>query len=590
MVQEFFLSDLDPALIWTGILNRLKAKGILDEEDIQSILVGSTHRKKAPESEPAAHSQPKLRSGLTISLPEEEDQIVLEDPVAWKRLRFERRCFPIFMNLDGKTSLDEIHKDLDAAGIDLSPDKLKSFIRRIDALDLLENDETATKLARLIQTEEAVPVRPGFMRIIEKPDLTDKAIKVLPDARFQCRACGECCMYDFPLGPVTDAEQATILRADWSKEYPPKTTFFDPGIRYAENQELTRFAHFKKVNGHCIFLAPDNKCRVHQKIGYEKKPFCCKKWPLAFFMTDDALYAFTRYRCFHHHHYKTGRPLRELVERSLDLVPVMGVAGAPEEIPLTEDIRVPLGDYLVLEERLLAILAEEGSFEESILKAWYLYYGLLDRLSGQEGEVKAGTPDFLEKEGDRAFIGKRRKPKGPLSPAVSGILKAFYQHFYRWLIYNKGDFPAAQKFLLFLYRLIKSMTEIPGDEILDSILDIEPGTPLQEVRFDAAHPDIRAIFSYYLRNFIFGKQTFTFPAVRKGLGVLFFLVFFMKWHSRHLAVEENLAEVTVEHVAESMEYIDTLRDRSIFNIYLCWNPRISEFIMKRDSVRQLFQG
>ena len=80
--------------------------------------------------------------------------------------------------------------------------------------------------------------------------------QTLPAARWSCHGCGDCCR-DFRLGPVEpevvaalEARGASELagRPDWASQEPGPGG--EPGW------------FLRHVDGHCVFLLPDNRCAV----------------------------------------------------------------------------------------------------------------------------------------------------------------------------------------------------------------------------------------------------------------------------------------------------------------------------------------
>ena len=89
-------------------------------------------------------------------------------------------------------------------------------------------------------------------------------VRALPLAQhWDCHNCGDCCRgYTVR---VTDAEKAKLDAQGWDAT----PTAGTPGdYRLAQTE-----------GGACVFLGPDQKCRVHAKFGAQGKPLACRLYP-----------------------------------------------------------------------------------------------------------------------------------------------------------------------------------------------------------------------------------------------------------------------------------------------------------------------
>jgi lysine-N-methylase len=87
---------------------------------------------------------------------------------------------------------------------------------------------------------------------------------------WDCHSCGDCCR-SYAV-PVTAAEKARIEGQGWDKqpEYQNMALFTHRGSE-------THLAH--RPDGSCVFLGPDNRCRIHAAHGAAAKPLACRIYP-----------------------------------------------------------------------------------------------------------------------------------------------------------------------------------------------------------------------------------------------------------------------------------------------------------------------
>lgn len=86
----------------------------------------------------------------------------------------------------------------------------------------------------------------------------------IPDERFTCQSCGRCCQ----MWTITvDQSKVEQLRTEWPNGFRRRR---GEGDAYSTCM----------VRGRCYFLEDDNRCRIHNKLGYNAKPEGCKAFPL----------------------------------------------------------------------------------------------------------------------------------------------------------------------------------------------------------------------------------------------------------------------------------------------------------------------
>jgi lysine-N-methylase len=117
-----------------------------------------------------------------------------------------------------------------------------------------------------------------------------RPVKSLPMAQqWDCHVCGECCrMYAVR---VTADEKKRIEAQDWS-DVPE---IGESRIVYEKRIKDFRLNH--RDDGSCIFLGPDNRCRIHSKFGEAAKPMACRIYPFTLIPAGDQWRVGMRFAC-----------------------------------------------------------------------------------------------------------------------------------------------------------------------------------------------------------------------------------------------------------------------------------------------------
>lgn len=108
--------------------------------------------------------------------------------------------------------------------------------------------------------------------------------------RWDCHTCGDCCR-TYAVR-VTAEERDRILKQGWMA---------DPELKGAEpiiyNKQLGDHSLNHTPDGSCVFLGPNNLCRIHAKFGVAAKPFACRLYPFALVPAGDHWKVTLRYAC-----------------------------------------------------------------------------------------------------------------------------------------------------------------------------------------------------------------------------------------------------------------------------------------------------
>src|SRR5215218_9878219 len=107
-------------------------------------------------------------------------------------------------------------------------------------------------------------------------------VRSLPVAQnWDCRGCAACCQsYSIP---VSADERKRIEAQGWDLGTP----LFD-----ARGTTLNH-----RPDGACVFLGPDNRCRIHAKFGSAAKPLACRVYPFLLVPAGDHWRVGLRYAC-----------------------------------------------------------------------------------------------------------------------------------------------------------------------------------------------------------------------------------------------------------------------------------------------------
>jgi Fe-S-cluster containining protein len=187
-----------------------------------------------------------------------------------------------------------------------------------------------------------------------------------PDARFECHRCGACCLRTQGV-ELLPGDRERIERHDWAGEGGRLAKgFLEPRF---PNQEATTPERLRAQDGRCIFLDPDNLCRIEKRLGHAAKPARCRAFPLRFASTPRGIHVSVSPECQSQHRvYADGPPvevtdeLRELA-RQMPRLLVIGKAFVFRE---GEPPRLGWDDvYAVLEDAAAQVIPPRSSEREA---------------------------------------------------------------------------------------------------------------------------------------------------------------------------------------------------------------------------------
>jgi lysine-N-methylase len=155
---------------------------------------------------------------------------------------------------------------------------------------------------------------------------------------WDCHSCGDCCRsYAVPVAPE---ERARIESQGWAAR--PE---FQGVALFTQRGPDTHLAH--RPDGSCVFLGPDNRCRIHAAHGAAAKPLACRIYPFLLVPASDHWNLGLRMACPSAAENKGG-PLADHLREAREFAALLeasakGAEGAPPP-PLYGSQVVPWGD------------------------------------------------------------------------------------------------------------------------------------------------------------------------------------------------------------------------------------------------------
>jgi Fe-S-cluster containining protein len=113
--------------------------------------------------------------------------------------------------------------------------------------------------------------------------MSENTLRIPKDARWACRSCAACC-HGFDYGPVEEATIERLRQLDVAAHWAPAAEV-DAWATQRRSQDGRMGWFLTHVDGHCVFLQPDNLCAIHAKFGPEAKPGFCREFP--YYLVED---------------------------------------------------------------------------------------------------------------------------------------------------------------------------------------------------------------------------------------------------------------------------------------------------------------
>jgi Fe-S-cluster containining protein len=115
-------------------------------------------------------------------------------------------------------------------------------------------------------------------------------VHVSKDQRFTCAQCGRCCRRATVAVSLAEAESYRSMNAErWS------SGAGDPFVEIPGYPGLRQIR--KREDGACVFLADDGRCRLHQELGFDRKPLSCRVFPFRFHPIESDVVVTSSFSC-----------------------------------------------------------------------------------------------------------------------------------------------------------------------------------------------------------------------------------------------------------------------------------------------------
>src|SRR4051794_15750172 len=119
-----------------------------------------------------------------------------------------------------------------------------------------------------------------------------------PQQRFTCSGCARCCHAEVVVTPVEHTAYARARAERWFRE----SATAEAGAAREPFLPLENkpgwFRIRRRPDGVCGFLSPENRCRLHEELGGDRKPLVCRLFPFSLHRPDpQAPVAVTSFCC-----------------------------------------------------------------------------------------------------------------------------------------------------------------------------------------------------------------------------------------------------------------------------------------------------
>ncbi len=195
---------------------------------------------------------------------------------------------------------------------------------------------------------------------------------------WDCGSCSACCRtYHVP---VSAEERKRIEGQGWEREAEMAgVSFFAQEGSWLSGRSF-RLNH--RADGACVFLGPDNRCRIHAKFGAAAKPLACRIYPFLLVPAGDHWRLGLRYAC-PSSAANFGQPLAEHLPEVRDYAAALesdspSAVNAPPTA-LQKGQLVPWSDLLRIAAAVSKVLSDS---DEPLERRWRMVLGLVHLCRG----------------------------------------------------------------------------------------------------------------------------------------------------------------------------------------------------------------
>lgn len=352
------------------------------------------------------------------------------------------------------------------------------------------------------------------------------------DLFYKCMNCGICCknwhmeisMDDYR--NLTENESYCRLEKLFP-DSPPILRF--PG----ENR-----AALHKVDGTCVMF-DHNSCLIHKELGFEAKPYVCRKFPFVLSDTPDGIYVGVSFKC-EAIRKNLGKPLTDYalsINRLLKETPADDAG--KEIVSLTDKYGITWESYCLLEEFILRCLEIPDIFS-----AVWIPLGMVTSLIYEKAGKNETTPAMLDMTGlpiiNEDMLQGRNEAMFQYQMEFAASMISIIEN---WedsrnmedsqIILNGGAIESGTYRKKLLVQAFREYLEMPADEWKKS--------------------DVRS----YLRHIIkWRKQLLRFDNLFIGLTALSFMPFLFVWYSFTSAISGGREDPDDEDFRNALGILD----------------------------------
>jgi len=379
---------------------------------------------------------------------------------------------------------------------------------------------------------------------------------------YDCELCGWCCkQYDITF---SEAEYKRLSSHDWGK-LEPDMAGQDWCAPYHNRRSPDSYRLRYKPEGGCVFLADDNKCRMHAHVGELAKALGCCVFPFTFVRTPSGVYVGGRFSC-RAMAYGRGAPVihrEKQLRKQFELVAQAGHAPQyPDNVIFAGNRTLPWSDYMHLDEAILRILLRD---DLALVQRLFALCKFLETLREAKVEKVRGArfKEFVELL-EQGLLHEAAREELP--PPVRGIRKVMFRQFCFIFQRREGGYyhelGLGGKLKVRLGNLGRAiqfafgfgaprLAEFPDKFRLADIAGLKPHTlgPLEELAV-----------SRFLAAKVFGKQyfgkLFYGYSLLDGIAFLLLAAGAVMWYARARALARGAETTNHEDVIESIRYVD----------------------------------
>jgi Fe-S-cluster containining protein len=367
------------------------------------------------------------------------------------------------------------------------------------------------------------------------------------DVVFTCQNCGDCCRGEWLIG-VDDASHAALKDVVGAEKF----TRLPLPLASGERVTLAR-----SPSGACVFLSDDNRCGIHDDLGYAAKPQVCREFPYQFVETPDGIATGLSFACTAVLNHR-GAPLAHQADAIADVVAgSVRVAKLPDPIVLYSGVDIGWEQYRPIEGALLEILGDDAiAFPRALLAGSLLVtlavsLARLEQRGSKSGHTLADGLDELARKHYRPLVDVAVRVPVPPRGSLTHLAPL-----YTWLQLSRAK---TSRFGLVwaLYRNYLRFRRRAGrlPDLVSGLGSFDLAAVAQ-VRFRSDDPAVAGFLREYWRHVVVRKTLTPMHGVFRGYHTMLTLYAFMTWSAKLRAHREGRAETTLEDARDAVRLVE----------------------------------